>query len=256
MEGMSTARANLLTHGGLVNKFTHYTTVLGNETTAVTTRSQDCAGCHDTHGTSNLYSVRTIINGRPISFKSLTSFYVPTKTNNFYNGLCQACHTKTKYYRNYTSPAVHNPNRNCLECHKHKGAMFAFAPSGGGCGGCHGYPPVKASEIALYRTHNNYTSAKQEDYAGGGGAHTVAGHVSKNVLESQGMVNCSDCHYNTFENDTHAKSPGTPDKSFVNVVVDPKWKFNNTSTIRYNANKCSNVSCHFKPSPNWTTGLE
>jgi predicted CxxxxCH...CXXCH cytochrome family protein len=256
MQGMSTAKANMLTHGGMVNKFTNYTTVLGNGTTAVTTRSQDCAGCHDTHGTSNLYSVRTVINGRPISFKSLTSFYVPTKTNNFYNGLCQACHTKTKYYRNYTSPAVHNPNKNCLTCHQHKGHKFAFQGSGT-CNGCHGYPPVKASEIALYGTHNNYSTAKQEDYDGGGGAHTVAGHVRNYVVESQGMVNCSDCHYNTFENDTHAKSPGALNKSYVNVVVDPKWKFNSASTITYKPtnNTCSNVRCHFQASPNWTTGL-
>ena len=37
--------------------------------------------------------------------------------------------------------------------------------------------------------------------------------------------------------------------------VDPtKYKFNNNSAIKYNVKNCSNVSCHFKKSPNWTTG--
>jgi len=259
---MTTARANLLTHGGLspLNSFAKYTAA--NRTTAVATRSQDCAGCHDTHGTTNLHSIRTTINGRPIAFKSLTSFYVPTKTNNFYNGLCQACHTKTKYYRNYTSPAVHNPNRNCLDCHQHKGHGFAFAPAGGGCGGCHGYPPVAGAITrapGTIGTHGNYSSAKAEDYVGGGGAHTVAGHILKNTVAKDGEANyatisCNNCHYNTFATGTHAQG-SSPVQTNVNVVVDPKFKFNNTSTIRYNANKCSNVSCHFKASPNWVTGL-
>jgi len=257
---MTTARADLLTHGGLspLNAFAKYTAA--NRTTAVTTRSQDCAGCHDTHGTTNLHSIRTTINGQPIAFKSLTSFYVPNKTNNFYNGLCQACHTKTKYYRNYTSPAVHNPNRNCLDCHQHKGHGFAFAPAGGGCGGCHGYPPVAVAITRLpgtIGTQGNYSSAKTEDYFGGGGAHTVAGHILKSAVAKDGEANyvtisCNNCHYNTFANGTHAQG-STPVQTNVNVVVDPQFKFNNTSTIRYNANKCSNVSCHFKASPNWVT---
>ena len=250
MQLVSTARANLPAHGGLVNSFTSYTAA--NRTAAVTTRAQDCAGCHDTHGTTNLMSIRTVINGKPISFKSLTSFVVTSKASNFYNGLCQACHTKTKYYRNYTSPATHNSSSNCLSCHKHNGlgVVFAFKPVGGGCSGCHGYPPV--ANMTGLGHYNNYTNAKIQDYAGGGGAHAVAGHIPKSAKESQGWTpNCSNCHYNT----THNTGGSPPKQNFVNVIVDPQFKFNNTSTIRYNANKCSNVSCHFKPSPNWITGL-
>jgi len=247
MQGMSTARANMLTHGvsysGSVNTFVKYTT--SNDF-----RARDCAGCHDTHGTTNRLSIRTVINGQSISFKSLTSFCVSTKTNNFYNGLCQVCHTKTKYYRNYTTPETHNPNSNCMGCHTHKGGMFAFQQTiGGGCNGCHGYPPV--SNMAGLGTMGNYTTAQPEDYVGGGGAHSVAGHIPRTAKEGSSWSNCSNCHFNTTHN-----TGGTPaKKAFVNVIVDPQFKFNNTTSITYNANSCSNVSCHFKPSPNWTTGL-
>jgi predicted CxxxxCH...CXXCH cytochrome family protein len=252
---MTTARADLLVHGGPVNKFTKFTSA-SNLVNIANVRSDACAGCHDTHGTTNLHSIRTTINGRPIAFKSLTSFYVPTKTNNYYNGLCQACHTKTKYYRNYTSPAVHNPNRNCLDCHQHKGHGFAFSPGNGTCNGCHGYPP--AENMTGLGHFNNYTNAKLRDYAGGGGAHTVAGHRLADARATDGAANysatkCNDCHYNTFVNGTHGQGGATVVQTNVNVVVDPQFKFNNTSTIRYNANKCSNVSCHFKSSPNWVT---
>ena len=91
---------------------------------------------------------------------------------------------------------------------------------------------------------NNYTNAKPETALGAGGAHTVAGHIPKTAKQNQEWANCSSCHYNTGHNN-----------GVVNVVVDPtKFKFNNNSAIKYNVKNCSNVSCHFKKSPNWTTG--
>jgi len=128
--------------------------------------------------------------------------------------------------------------------------MFAFQKTvGGGCNGCHGYPPV--SNMAGLGRLNNYTSAGLESYAGAGGAHTVAGHIPKSAIETQGWANCSNCHYNT---DHTMVTPVAPAK--VNVVVDPQFKFDGVSPINYNANTCSNVSCHYQPSPNWTTGQQ
>jgi predicted CxxxxCH...CXXCH cytochrome family protein len=213
-------------------------------------RSNACAGCHDTHGTTNRHSIKATINGQVISFTSSTGLYVSTKNaNNFYSGLCQVCHTKTKYYRNYTTPATHYTS-NCFGCHQHKGAavMFAFQPVGGGCGGCHGYPPVK--DMAGRGVAGNYSSAKFQDYSGGGGAHTVAGHIAPTARQSDAWTNCSNCHYNT----THNTGGAPAKKAFVNVIVNPQFKFDSATPITYNASTCSNVSCHFQPSPNWTTG--
>lgn len=248
-KGLPVTRIDLPAHGGSTNLFTHYTSAasLG---LIQNVRSDACAGCHDTHGTTNNYNVRTIINGQAVVYKNVSGLMVTAKNiNNIYNGLCQVCHTKTKYYRNYTSPKAHYTG-NCLSCHVHKTGTFAFAPVGGGCAGCHGYPPVK--DMTGLGVMNNYTNAKIEDYAGGGGAHTVAGHIPKTVTQDGGSANCTNCHFDF--NNSHNNGGGSVNQNFVNVVVDPKYKFNNASTIVYKANSCSNVSCHFRPSPNWVTG--
>ncbi|NVN98787.1 MAG: CxxxxCH/CxxCH domain-containing protein [Geobacteraceae bacterium] len=251
----STARANLLVHGGLVNPFNTYTSA-ANKTNIAAIRADACAGCHDTHGTTNLMSIRTVINGQTVTLTNTSSgFIAKTKTNGKYNGFCQVCHTKAKHFNNFTTPELSHMSsngKNCLTCHTHKGGKFAFAPNGGaGCNGCHGYPPAK--NMTGIGIMNNYTDAKLEYNAGAGGAHTVAGHIPKTAKQSQTWANCSNCHFN--QGATHMNG-GTPVKTqYVDVVVNPVYKFNSMSSIKYNAKTCSNVSCHFKPTPNWTTGL-
>lgn len=248
-KGLPESRIDLPAHGGSVDKFAHYTST-GDLARITTVRADACAGCHDTHGTGNLHNIRTTINGITVTFKSSTGLYTLTKTNNFYTGLCQVCHTKTKYYRNYTSPNTHYTS-DCRGCHKHKTAMFAFKPSGS-CSTCHGYPPVSATitrDPGTIGTQGNYSAAKTQDYVGGGGAHSVKGHVSPTVDPASGFAGCANCHNSSNHTMSMPLNPAQ-----VNVVVDPKYKFNNATSIVYNANTCSNVSCHFKPSPNWVTG--
>ena len=256
----SATRANLPVHGGAVDKFSKYTSALSLANVA-STRSDACAGCHDTHGTTNKMSLRTVINGQavmPLTNLS-TAFIAKVKTNGKYNGFCQVCHSKAQYFSNWTAPEIAHQGsagKNCLMCHKHKDkdGHFAFYPGGGGgCGGCHGYPPASSTVMSQARL-NNYTYAKIETTSGAGGAHTVAGHIPKNAKQIDGWANCDSCHSN--KDATHMGG-GLPVKpSFVDVIVDPtKYKFNNNSTIKYNVKNCSNASCHFKKSPNWTTGL-
>jgi predicted CxxxxCH...CXXCH cytochrome family protein len=257
-KGLPEARLDLFVHGGTVNPLPHYNTSADLATIAAV-RADSCAGCHDTHGTTNKHNIRTTINGQTVVYKNISGLMVTTKNaNNIYNGLCQVCHTKTKYYRNYTSPATHYTG-DCLSCHVHKpdqSPLFAFKP-GGTCDTCHGYPPAGVEVTRLaggIGTQSNYSGAKFRDYTAGGGAHTVAGHLSKLIKPIEGSVNCTNCHF-TFNSD-HNNGSVPVKRSFVNVVVDPKFKFNNATSIVYdfNANTCSNVSCHFKPSPNWVTG--
>ncbi len=243
---VNTARLDLPAHSG----FSHYTTTADG-------RASDCAGCHDTHGTTNLFSIRTVINGKPVVHSAASPIFFESTpdANGRYNGLCQVCHTKTKYFRNDAPiplPTSHSNSHNCLGCHKHNGlnVTFAFQPNGS-CDTCHGYPPVR--NMAGLGTLGNYTNAKFQDYSGGGGAHSVVGHIPKTINKSGLSANCTNCH-NDFNN-SHNQGSTPVKKSFVNVVVNPKFKFNNATSITYNANSCSNVSCHFKPSPNWTTGL-
>jgi len=261
MLGMSTARANMLTHGvsysGAINTFVTYTT-------ANDYRARDCAGCHDTHGTTNYMGIRTVVAGhtiRPVTLATLSTALRVTEKDNggsgVYNGLCQVCHTKVKYFtRNFEPDLTHNNGKNCLMCHLHKSTpttaiTFAFQGAGGGCGGCHGYPPASSAVMGQTRM-NNYTNAKIETTSGAGGAHTVAGHIPKNAKQADGWANCNNCHNSLSHN-----TGGMPVKAAsVNVIVDPtKYKFNNNSAINYTNKNCTNASCHFKKTPNWTTGL-
>jgi cytochrome c553 len=196
-------------------------------------------------------SIRTTINGLTVSYTGSTPNFIETTpgADGFYHGLCQVCHTKTTHFNRNSAPDTGHATGGCLACHEHKTGFG----KGGSCGTCHGYPPVRLAitrQPGTFGTQGNYSSAKFQDYSGGGGAHTVAGHIPKTAAQSQAWANCNSCHYNT----THATG-GTPaKKAFVNVIVNPKYKFNNATSITYNANSCSNVSCHFKPTPNWVTG--
>jgi predicted CXXCH cytochrome family protein len=88
-----------------------------------------CLDCHSTHNSKNILLVRNTINGKTINFQTFSG------ANDFVNagnGVCEACHTATKYYKNDNTGASHNPGSNCINCHFH-----AKGFSAGGCTGCH-----------------------------------------------------------------------------------------------------------------------
>jgi predicted CxxxxCH...CXXCH cytochrome family protein len=216
-----------------------------------------CTLCHDPHGTTNLSMVKTTINGTAIAFTNTSSGFV--KTTAPYNGLCQVCHTQTTHYRSGAAPDVH-PTKFCLSCHSHKGT-FAFQPSGN-CNSCHGYPPVPAGFVGR---HGNYSSARMEDYSGGGGAHTIARHLKPTAMPSEGWANCAVCHSNGVASPaTHTMVlPVTPSKITIDLV--DRLKFNADLPLgsgQYSGvlrdgganatGSCSNVKCHFKPSKKWS----
>lgn len=233
--------------------------VLSHITTTGGAATSDCKSCHDPHGTTNLYMVKTTINGKTISFTNLSSGFVKTVAP--FDGLCQVCHTATSHFRSGQAMDGH-PTRNCLSCHGHKGGAFAFQPVTA-CDSCHGYPPVPAGFVT---GTGNYAAGKPESYPGGGGAHIIAKHVAKGALPSEGWANCTSCHGNGSLNPaTHAMAmPLTPSK--ITVDVTDKYKFNHTLPLgpqQYNGKlldgganatgSCFNVNCHFKPSKRWST---
>ena len=221
--------------------------------------TMDCKACHDAHGTGYTKMVRTqvVFNGSYSSVSGLNyNGTVFVQTSAPYRGLCQGCHTKTNHYRRNVAETGH-PTKGCLGCHMHK-AAYAFKPQA--CDSCHGYPP--ADRNASFGTHGNYSSARFEDYSSGGGAHTKAGHIKPAAVASEGFANCVACHGNGSPANTHnVMPPYTPVQSNVNVDADDHYKFNSglpldkaqySGTLSNNTTgSCSNVSCHFKPTPIW-----
>jgi hypothetical protein len=179
---------------------------------------------------------------------------------------CGTCH-KSPGDVGFTSSTDHSVNAmplgiatDCAGCHGHNGGtdgaagqqhMDGIKWGNGSCDACHGYPPLTATQLSA-RTGGAYANAKVEDYAGGAGHHST--HLLATVKASEGFTPCLPCHPSTFHNGGN----GTVSKLFVNVndAADLTFRFDETRSKRYTVatQSCSNVSCHYQPTPAWTFG--
>jgi predicted CxxxxCH...CXXCH cytochrome family protein len=127
--------------------------------------------------------------------------------------------------------------------------------AGGSCDACHGYPPAGT---AFTGTQNNWTSARSENYPGGGGAHTINNHVSRLAKPGEGFANCSKCH----DSADHQMSPivFNPSQN-IKVRVNQRYRLESGKQYKYTSNRrdaaahqtgtCSNNSCHYGATPKW-----
>ena len=90
-----------------------------------------CTQCHDPHGTDNTHLVLEQImttSGaeRPITFNNINGLADGSfaSASNPGTGICEVCHTQTRFYRADGSGEEHFPY-SCLPCHRHAGG---FAP--------------------------------------------------------------------------------------------------------------------------------
>ncbi|MFZ4856909.1 MAG: CxxxxCH/CxxCH domain c-type cytochrome [Desulfuromonadaceae bacterium] len=126
--------------------------------------------------------------------------------------------------------------------------------NGGACNSCHGYPPASAGFTG---TAGNWEFAKPEEYVGGGGAHTINGHVKKDATFKDGFANCNKCHSAADHATTKPYTPSTN----IKVTVNPRLRFEAAKQFKYTSNRvdgaghvsgnCTNSSCHFGASPKW-----
>jgi hypothetical protein len=148
----------------------------------------------------------------------------------------------------------------CSSCHGHNGAtggaagqqhMDGIKFGNGSCDACHGYPPLTTAQFSARGA--NYVNAKVEDYTGGAGHHAT--HLLATVKSSDGFTPCLPCHPSGF----HNQGNGTVVKANVNVndAADLTFRFDDSRAKRYTVatQSCSNVSCHYQPTPAWTIGL-
>jgi predicted CxxxxCH...CXXCH cytochrome family protein len=178
---------------------------------------------------------------------------------------CNACH-KSPGNPAFTL-ASHNSTQmpqgiatDCSSCHGHNGGvggaigkqhMDGIRYASGACDACHGYPPMSAAKLAA-RSGADFAGARLEDYAGGGGYHSS--HLLATVTVADGFTPCLPCHPSTV----HMQGGSTITQANVNVnydAADTNLRFDGTRSKRYNNTDvkwtCSNISCHFKPSPAW-----
>jgi predicted CXXCH cytochrome family protein len=215
-----------------------------------------CSACHDPHGTSNNSMIFSKYSGVSVSFSG--SDFV----NGQGTGVCQVCHTSTLFYKKGVAETSH-PASGCTSCHLHNTPSgVAFQPNSA-CNGCHGYPPAprKVTSAVTFGFSGQWSSARFEDYSGGGGAHLVAGHIPMNANPADGWINCIPCHKGGAA--THSMIlPLASHVENVKVAVDPQYRFSD-SFISYTSAKmvsgggnksgsCFNVACHFVKTPKWS----
>jgi predicted CxxxxCH...CXXCH cytochrome family protein len=92
---------------------------------------------------------------------------------------------------------------------------------------------------------NNWSSARFEDYSGGGGAHLVMAHVPKTARPADGWSNCTPCHKGGAASHIMAL-PIKDHTANVSVLVDPQYGSAPGIAPSYDSTgkTCSNVSCH------------
>jgi hypothetical protein len=172
---------------------------------------------------------------------------------------CNQCH-KSPGNPSFSLAASHTGvtiANDCAACHGHNGDatgaegqrhMDGIRYANGSCDTCHGYPPMTQAQLDA-RVGAEFANAKLQDYPGGGGFHSS--HLLSTVTAADGFTPCLPCHPST----SHKQGGSAVKREFVNVndAADTTFVFDSTRTKRYNTETatCSNISCHFKPSPAW-----
>jgi len=172
---------------------------------------------------------------------------------------CTACH-KVPGDAGFTSSTDHGSltiASDCAGCHGHNGDTAGAAGQqhldgikfgNGTCDACHGYPPLSPAQFSA-RVGGTYVNAMVENYSGGGGHHAT--HLLTTVVASEGFAPCLPCHPSIH----HNQGGGIVARTDVNVndPADTTFRFDVTRSKRYDTVtlSCSNVSCHFQPTPAW-----
>jgi len=110
---------------------------------------RSCLKCHDAHGSENAHLIRTTIRTRgrliAIDFRDPAAFVDAARPG---RGLCEVCHTTTKFYR--ANGGKTHFTGDCTLCHDH-GDAFAPVATDANCAVCH---PDEAARLAKPTRHN------------------------------------------------------------------------------------------------------
>lgn len=155
------------------------------------------------------------------------------------SGICQVCHSQTRFWRNDGSGAAHFSGENCTTCHEHE---QGFKPS---CNACHGYPPVLDSPGQLDGLVWS-PEATGSTTAGAHGAHVIDNGIS-----------CESCHYEgmpvTPINDDYQLQMGfyledtdTSNSSYDGQILNPVYGYQatNGTTVTTNGSLTCLIVCH------------
>ncbi|WP_242393101.1 CxxxxCH/CxxCH domain c-type cytochrome [Anaeromyxobacter oryzisoli] len=212
--GPATARIDAYHAGGV-----HSATLNGGER---------CWDCHDPHGDatnlkmigsdtmqqgSDVHGLTGTRSTTPAVFTT-TSGYANTTTR---NGVCQICHTTTKYWQYNSEPAAHNAGSTCTAaCHLHNQPPNLAFKGAGDCLGCHG----KATSGTIPRAQivGGSLGFAGDDFL------RPSRHVSNGALTGTPIVTNFDCIL------CHAE--GDPTSTGTNVKTVPTLHGGDSQTVK------------------------
>ena len=106
----------------------------------------ECSACHNAHGPLAVFDLHSgvkadnlnlisnkvkSVNGNLITavFQTKPAHFAFLEDNPPFNGICQTCHTQTKYHRNDGTGLSHEAGTKCTSCHKHANGFMALEDS-------------------------------------------------------------------------------------------------------------------------------
>jgi len=187
------------------------------------------------------------INNRPVVFSGPAMFAAndglgPEGGDATPDGVCQVCHTQTKYWRHDGSLASHNNGQDCTICHEHQSGFNA------NCNSCHGNPPV----VDAARGGDGLVAVPAATGSVTAGAHAL------HATEAGYQFSCASCHTGGMPvspiSDNNriqigfAANPGGIAASYdgqSGLLAPYSYEgTGDTAVTGGNSLTCSNVSCH------------
>lgn len=205
---------------------------------AETHRGLSCTTCHNPHHqeqertNTSTYSklVKTTINSRSVKLMASSGQNSFADGDATRDGVCEVCHTTTRYHKNDGSGQPHNNGQNCTTCHPHS---VGFSGAGGGynCLGCH-----QSAMGSRRPVGPDFTTANTH--------HPLTFNATGN-LESPVDNNCLICHIDF---------PNNHGNGTVNLNPDPDNSGSQEWLGTYSDPWC--MDCHdgINPDPNYRLG--
>lgn len=190
--------------------------------------------------------VRTTINNKPVilgSSRDLAANDGRAGGNDATpDGVCQVCHTQTRYWLSDGTGTNHNDGRICTDCHDHASGFAA------NCNGCHGNPPLVDSArpddglVAVPRATGSITAGAHELHA------SAAGYgFGCDACHSGGMPESAINDNNRIQISFGSNPTGVPAAYDGQTELVAPYAYEGvglTSVTTGGSMTCSNVYCH------------
>ena len=205
-----------------------------------------CRTCHQPHNNNkiNIYLIKDTVatpnsGNKPVLFTSVSGTNSYADGNIDYDGICEVCHTTTKYHQNNTAgDHSHNAGTNCVNCHTHENNFL----HGGNCKECHGHdagyeyePGLFSQGKGTFQSHSTHTEIDTDDMIGPYINCEVCHDTTDFPYFKSGTDTNSDSKFDLSETDVcdNCHSPGGLFDGVSDSIIGAK---NNWSSGIYNGN--------------------